>query len=156
MNESHKLNDKQKAARYKSSKRLHGWLLNNLGARGTDSLCCQKSTYNLQVALALCVWGSSTAMDSTNHKLCNVVFTIEKIPGSSLVEQQLTIGHCYFSGSGCCCGVGLIPGMGTSICCGVWPKKKKKIPHTSGLMQFKLVLFKGQRYTYCMISAKLI
>lgn len=30
----------------------------------------------------------------------------------------LRIRHCHCSGSGCCCGVDLIPGPGTFICCG--------------------------------------
>ena len=35
-----------------------------------------------------------------------------------LVLSLQRLGHC--------CGRDLFPGLGTSICCKVWPKKKKK------------------------------
>ena len=38
---------------------------------------------------------------------------------NSLVAQWLRIWHCH-------CAVGLISGLGTSVCCGQGQKKKKK------------------------------
>ena len=43
-----------------------------------------------------------------------------------LWHSGLRIWHCHYSGSGCCCGVGLIPGLGTSACRGSGQKKKRK------------------------------
>jgi len=36
------------------------------------------------------------------------------------------VKDCHHSPSGCCCGVGLIPGPGTSTCCGCGQTKKTK------------------------------
>ena len=38
----------------------------------------------------------------------------------------LRIQHCHCSGSGHCCVLGVIPGLGTLTCCGCSQKKKKK------------------------------
>ena len=44
--------------------------------------------------------------------------------------SRLRIQHCHCSGSGHCCGVGSIPGLGTFRCCGHDQKKEKKNPKT--------------------------
>ena len=43
---------------------------------------------------------------------------IKKIVWSSLVAQGLRIWYCHCSGPGHCCGMGFIPSLGTSTCCG--------------------------------------
>ena len=43
-----------------------------------------------------------------------------------LWHRSLRIQHCHCNGSGHCCGMGLIPGLGTSICHGQAKKKKKE------------------------------
>ena len=40
--------------------------------------------------------------------------------------SRLRTQCCYCCGSGCCCGVGLIPGPGTSLCCRCIQKKTKQ------------------------------
>ena len=40
-----------------------------------------------------------------------------------LWHTGLRIWHCHCSSSGYCCGVGLIPSLGTSICCKCGQKK---------------------------------
>ena len=46
--------------------------------------------------------------------------------GSSLVAQWFRIWCCHCSNLGRSCGKGLIPGLGTSVCCWHGQKKKKK------------------------------
>ena len=41
-------------------------------------------------------------------------------------HRGLKLQCCHCSSLGCCCGVGLIPGPGTSICGGCGQKKKKR------------------------------
>ena len=41
-------------------------------------------------------------------------------------HSRLQVWHCLCSGSGCSCGSDLIPGPGTSVCCGCGQKRKKK------------------------------
>ena len=52
--------------------------------------------------------------------------TLEYSEGVPLGHNGLRTLHCHCSGSGRCCGSGLIPGLGTSTCCGCSKKKKKK------------------------------
>ena len=40
-------------------------------------------------------------------------------------HSRLRVWHCHCSSSGHCCDVGLIPGLGTSACCGCGPPPKK-------------------------------
>ena len=46
-------------------------------------------------------------------------------PRVPLWLSGLRIWHCHYSGSDHCCGVGLIPGLGTFACHGHGQKKKK-------------------------------
>ena len=50
----------------------------------------------------------------------------KNIVGVPLWHRGLKLQCCHCSSLGCCCGVGLIPGPGTSICGGCGQKKKKK------------------------------
>ena len=46
--------------------------------------------------------------------------------GVALRLSGLRIWQCHCSGSGCCCGVDLIPGPGISPCHRLYQKKRKK------------------------------
>ena len=48
----------------------------------------------------------------------------------SFVAQQVKDQHCHYSSSGCCCGVGLIPGLGTSAYHGHDQKKREYVRWT--------------------------
>ena len=48
------------------------------------------------------------------------------IRGILLCLSGLRMGHCHCSGWGHCCGMGWIPGPGTSTCLGCGRKRKKK------------------------------
>ena len=47
-------------------------------------------------------------------------------------------GDCFL---GCCCGVGLIPGLGTSTCHMCGQKKKKKDQYSSGAITYYKIKF---------------
>ena len=42
------------------------------------------------------------------------------------MASRLRIWHCHCYGSGYCCGIGSVPGLGTSACCRYGQKRKKK------------------------------
>ena len=44
--------------------------------------------------------------------------------GAAFWHSGLTIQCCHCNSSGCCCGMGLIPGPGTSICCKCGQRKE--------------------------------
>ena len=52
--------------------------------------------------------------------------------GSSLVTQGLRIWWCHCSGSGYCCGMGPIPGLGISTYLGYHQKRKQKEEENPG------------------------
>ena len=52
--------------------------------------------------------------------------TIYKLVGGPLVAQWVRIQHCHCCGSVCCLGWGLIPALGTSVCCGCGQKETNK------------------------------
>ena len=55
-------------------------------------------------------------------------YTYKKNLWSYLMVQQVKDLCCHWSGLGCCCGAGSIPGLGTSVCQeGTAEKKKKKM-----------------------------
>ena len=79
--------------------------LNNIGLRGADPPCSQKSTYNLQWTspipssslYTIPPYPCSVSLDSTNWGLCNtVVFTIEK----DLTVKWTHTVQTYVQGSG--------------------------------------------------------
>ena len=53
-------------------------------------------------------------------------YTYKKNLWSYLMVQQVKDLCCHWSGLGCCCGAGSIPGLGTSICQEGTAEKKKK------------------------------
>lgn len=76
------------------------------------------------------------------------------------MAQQVKDWHCHCCSSGCCCGVGSSPGLGTSEYCGPGPKKgvyvrswvkSKKglgeagLPFQGSRLYFFLLLFIGAR-----------
>ena len=65
------------------------------------------------------------------HKLLNSSKEYEQ--GVSVWLSGLRIWHCHCSGSECCCGSGVIPGLGTSV--GV-AKKKKKVKQSKNVKNF--------------------
>ena len=58
----------------------------------------------------------------SNHQIYGEKTTL----GIPLWCSGLQIQYYHCRSSGCCCGVGLIPGLGISTRCKMWPKKKKK------------------------------
>ena len=74
----------------------------------------------------------------------NKTFKKKKIPGVSLWHSQLRIWHCHCSGSGHCCGMGLILGPGTSACHGCGQKGKNN--------HFFSILFKKIIYLFCFLG----
>lgn len=74
--------------------------------------------------------------------------------------SRLRIRPCHFSGSNCCYGKSLIPGLGTSYGAGTAGKKEKEKAHISSLTdthkQFKDVCVFGKKTTvkylpYCAV-----
>ena len=63
----------------------------------------------------------------------------ESTTGSSLVAQQLKIQHCHSCDLGHWGGVGFLPGLGTSVCCGHAPPKKRENSEQSVNNRFSLV-----------------
>ena len=63
---------------------------------------------------------------SLQEKDSKALLIEESLTRSSLVAQWVKALHCHFSGLGCCCGPGSVPGPGTSTCWGCCQKKKKK------------------------------
>ena len=57
-------------------------------------------------------------------------FQLENCPFEELPWwcSGLRIRHCHCCGLDCCCGMGLIPGSGTSVCYGCGQEKKRKPP----------------------------
>ena len=62
------------------------------------------------------------------------ILTRSSSRGVPLQSNRLRIWYCYCSGSGHCYGAGLIPGLGTSTCCGRSQKQQKKL--LKGLLLF--------------------
>lgn len=61
-------------------------------------------------------------------KICIVKETINKTKSPGLLwHSEFRIWHCQCSSSGHCCGMVLLPGMGTSMCHRYGLKKEKKI-----------------------------
>ena len=54
-------------------------------------------------------------------------FNQRKVSGVPLGHSRLRIWCCHCRGSGCCCGMGSIPGPGTSTCHGQGQKKNRKV-----------------------------
>ena len=90
-----------------------------------DGALCPGQTHSTKVTLTPSVssrkrnhkpyrWPEAESRSS--HQPCGFKFT----------AQRLRIQHCHCSGLGYCCGIGLIPGPGTSTFCGHGWKKKKK------------------------------
>ena len=65
------------------------------------------------------------------------------VEDSVLRIQWLRIQCCHHSSLGCCCGVGLIPGPGTSACCGLGGKKRSVIKRKEWLTLFGSYLSGG-------------
>ena len=61
--------------------------------------------------------------------------------GVPLWHMRLRIQSCHCSGSGCCHGTGLIPGLGTSICHKCSQKKRKKRQRKKNKKEFSKVAF---------------
>ena len=63
---------------------------------------------------------------------------------------RLSIQHCHYSSSGCCCGMGSIPGPGISTCCRQKKKKKKKKSgeEDKSIYNKETKLFSFKRQTY--------
>ena len=59
---------------------------------------------------------------------------------TSTALSRLRIQHCHCCGSGYSCGVGLIPGPGTSVCCGRGQQKRGYIRHIMNCFSLPLSL----------------
>ena len=88
-------------------------------------------------------WGSK---DSQKKK---------KIPGVFLWLSRFRIQCCLCSSSDHCCGMDLIPGLGTSVCCGCGKRKKNSKEYRQCTVKNHKIYKRNQRKSTVITQSKI-